>query len=272
MGIAPARSAYLIVYAQVTPLVALILRDPFLPSDKAALRLAGKLALHGAKIEGSGYYARWVPYCDGPVPIVQRSHPRSGLRSVEAGMLVPCRKCARCILYRRMRWRQRIFNEIAQADNAGRRSWFVTLTFSDPHVAGLRMKAAQRVAERGSPWAECFEHVSYNDVQLFHKRLRKRLSKTGRNYRYVAVAEYGEENGRLHYHAIITDTAAPVLYRDILASWRAGFIQAKLVDTETERGMIGAASYVSKYIAKTLSSAVRASAHYGDVKPNNVRK
>lgn len=161
-----------------------------------------------------------------------------------------------------MRWRQRIINELLQTDNQARRSWFVTLTFSEPHMAGIRMRGRALAAETGKPLGEATEICAYDDIKKFHKRLRRRLAKTGRNYRYVMVTEYGDLNGRLHYHALLHETGRPVLHRDIGNSWNGGFLQAKLVDMETETQICGAASYVSKYIAKALSR-LRASEAYG---------
>ena len=68
----------------------LILHDKHSTSDKAAIRLAARIALKGGTIEGnSGYYANWVPYCDDPKPVVLRSSPRSDLKTVEAGLSLP---------------------------------------------------------------------------------------------------------------------------------------------------------------------------------------
>jgi len=247
----------------VTP--QLVIRDDHGPSDRAAHKLAAKLALHGADISGtSGFYSKWKPYCDAPVPVVARSSPRSSLKTVEAGLLAPCRKCEKCRLFRRMRWRQRIINEVVATDDAGRRSWFVTITFSPIHLAGISMRAAALAAKSGKPHSEAVERCAYDDVQRFHKRLRKRLAPSGRAYRYVMVTEFGDLNGRLHYHALLHEKAGPILYRDICDSWNGGFAQAKLVDCSTDRGVLGAASYVSKYIAKS-ASRLRASENYGAI-------
>lgn len=232
------------------------------------MRLASRLALKGASVYGSRaprVVALWRPYCDDPVPVVMRSHPRSSLPTVSAELLGPCRKCPKCRLFRRMRWRQRVYNEIAQCDDSGRRSWFCTLTFADLHLAGIQQEGHLRASSRGVPLPEAIEWSAYRHVQRFHKRLRKRLERTGRNYRYCMVPEYGETFGRLHYHMIVHETAAPILYRDFQASWYAGFMQSKLVDCTSNRGMAGAASYISKYIAKDLSHRVRASGEYGQV-------
>lgn len=242
----------------------LILHDKHSPSDKAAIRLAARIALKGGTIEGnSGYYANWVPYCDDPKPVVLRSSPRSDLKTVESGLKVPCRKCEKCRLFRRMRWRQRIFNEIALADDRQQRTWFCTLTFSELHLTGIHLQGVQRSLERGVPVHEAVEWCAYQEVARFFKRLRKRLGKRAA-FRYVVVPEYGELRGRLHYHVLVHEVRGVVLYRDICGCWREGFTQAKLVKCDNTRGMTGVASYVSKYIAKALSHRVRASSFYGE--------
>lgn len=243
--------------------MALILGEWHSPADKAAIRLASRIALKGGTIEGrSGFYANWKPYCDNPVPVVLRSSPRSDLRTVEAGLTAPCRKCEKCRLFRCMRWRQRIFNEIALCDDAGRRTWFCTLTFSQLHLTGIHLSGVKRASVRGVPVSEAVEWTAFREVQKFMKVLRRRLGVRA-SFRYVCVPEYGELHGRLHYHVLIHETSGVILYRDICECWRSGFAQAKLVECESTRGMSGVASYVSKYIAKALSHRVRASGGYG---------
>lgn len=241
--------------------------DLHFPSDRAAVRLASRLALKGATFRGSyapQVHATWRPYCDDPVPVVMRSHPRSDLPTVEAGLLAPCRKCKKCRLFRRMRWRQRIFNEVAQCDDAGRRSWFVTVTFSDLHLGGIYAEGRKLADVKGIPTEEAVERVAYGHLKRFHKRLRKRLSPRIAGYRFVCVTEYGSLNGRLHYHLVLHETAGVILYRDIATSWNAGFVNAKLVNCETAESMAGTATYLSKYVAKSLNG-VRASISYGAV-------
>lgn len=53
------------------------------------------------------------------------------------------------------------------------------------------------------------------DLQLFFKRLRKR---THEKIKYYAVGEYGTDNWRPHYHAIIFNAREDI----ILAAWNDG--------------------------------------------------
>lgn len=59
-------------------------------------------------------------------------------------------------------------------------SCFLTLTYDDKHL----------------PIDQC---VSVRELQLFYKRLRK----ADFQFRYLGCGEYGDENGRPHYHSIM---------------------------------------------------------------------
>lgn len=71
---------------------------------------------------------------------------------------------------------------------------FITLTYSDEHLP-----------HDGS--------VSRRELQLFFKKLRKKLGK--KKIRYFACGEYGDENKRPHYHALVFghDWADKQLYK-----------------------------------------------------------
>lgn len=244
--------------------MALQLRDPYSVSDKATRRLALRLALKGHARTGAyapSIHADWSVYCDAPVTVYRAIRAGKGRRSMEVSFPAPCRKCEKCLRFRRMRWRQRIINEILTADDAGRRSWMITLTFAPVHLAGVLLEA-QALQRRGKPRPEAIEQAAYGHVQKYIKRLRKN---TRKSFRYIAVPEYGEENGRLHYHLILSESDSPVLKLELQKNWRS-FSNAKLVDASGNRGIAGAASYVSKYIAKG-EGRPRASAAYGAVPP-----
>lgn len=250
--------------------MALKLVDPYSVSDHAARRLAAKLALAGATVRGShapSVSANWVPWCDEPVEVVRRvrsSHGqiengvRKDRRALEVSMRVPCRKCARCMKFRRLRWRQRMINELLMADDAGRRSWMVTLTFDPLHLAGVRSEAVKFV-RGGKPDIEALEMAAYGHVQKWLKRVRKQ---SRARFRYVAVCEFGDLNGRIHFHLLLHEVHGLVLYQHLKRTWRSRVAEAHLVDCSGERGVLGAASYVSKYLTKALQRP-RASASYG---------
>lgn len=95
---------------------------------------------------------------------------------------VPCGKCAACQQVRRKLW---FFRLKVESDHCVC-SYCVTLTYNDNDV----------------PAYESFQDlflyhpIRYEDIQLFHKRLRKKVGK----FRFFAVCEFGTQGLRPHYH------------------------------------------------------------------------
>lgn len=180
------------------------------------------------------------------------------MRGLEVVIDVPCRRCAKCLQFRQMRWRQRAIAELHQAAGANRRTWFVTLTFDPPHLAGI-IQEARRLMKVGTPEDELHKFVdraAYRHLQRYFKRLRKE----GAKFRYLAVYERGEENGRSHYHLFLHEKGPrPILKETIERQWRS-IVHARLVRGEDAGG---AASYLTKYATKSLDVRPRASAGYG---------
>lgn len=167
-----------------------------------------------------------------------------------------------------MQWRERIQREI----DAHTYSYFVTLTFSPAHLAGVLAEALKR---REPTRRARIEGAAYRHVSLWLKRLRKgRKAAVARKQatetqgrlrrrfdpircRFFAAHEYGEELGRLHYHLIVhTDRWVPV---DVLTDeWRSR------ADASLVRSRDGCASYVSKYLTKaSVPARPRSSLGYG---------
>jgi len=221
-----------------------------------AQKLFRSLVMRGAGRSRTVAAASWVPYCDNPV-VVHMAH-RSGRhhRGVEATMQAPCRKCPKCLQFRQMRWRQRAINEIAQS----KRTWFVTLTFSPVQLAGVLL-----AAKSGS--LADVEASAYADVQKFFKRVRKECPAA--RFRYVAIYERGEETGRSHYHLLLHEVGIRPVLKAVLERQWPSFVHARLVtDADGSRR----ASYVTKYLTKSLGIRPRASLHYGAVPNVNLGK
>jgi hypothetical protein len=129
---------------------------------------------------------------------------------------------------------------------------FVTLTYADQH---LPMDGS----------------LSVRAVQLFFKRLRKSLA--GRPVRYYACGEYGETNGRPHYHVILFGYQFP----DLVA-WRRSPTGHYLYRSEkleklwpfghSEVGHVThqSAGYCARYTLKKLTGEP-AAAHYSRPHP-----
>lgn len=88
-------------------------------------------------------------------------------------MPCPCGGCLPCRINRRRVWAHRILLESFKHGD----SCFVTLTYNDVH---------------------CPDELAKVDYQKFLRRLRKSLYP--RKIRYFVAGEYGEDNGRPHFH------------------------------------------------------------------------
>ena len=122
-------------------------------------------------------------------------------------------------------------HELQLHDNAS----FLTLTYDDEHLP----------SDLG---------LQKQDPTKFLKRLRKEVGQ----FRYYLVGEYGDENKRPHYHAIIYGlrfddryewmrrNGYPVYRSDLLESkWTAGYSSVQNVDS-------GCIRYVARYVHKKL--------------------
>lgn len=148
------------------------------------------------------------------------------------GLEVPCGKCLQCRIKKRSEWSMRMMLELGYWE----RSSFITLTYDDEHLP----KNASLEKE---------------ELQKFFKRLRKRLSEYDRKIKYFACGEYGEQNLRPHYHAIVYGLGLQKEDKEIaMQSWRhcdwsVPRIRKKafgLVEKDSIR-------YVAQYIDKKLS-------------------
>lgn len=98
----------------------------------------------------------------------------------------PCGKCPDCRLNRAGDWAVRCVHEAKLHDE----NCFLTLTYDNEHL----------------PYNGPFPTLRKRDLSLFAKRLHNRLLKSrGRGIRYYGAGEYGDKNGRPHYHIIIFD-------------------------------------------------------------------
>lgn len=104
-------------------------------------------------------------------------NPLKALNSTNS-IRVPCGKCTGCRLERSRQWAVRCMHEATLHE----RNCFITLTYSDDHLP-----VDYSVHER--------------DWQLFMKKLRKHCEPN--KIRFFACGEYGDQNQRPHYHALI---------------------------------------------------------------------
>lgn len=148
---------------------------------------------------------------------------------------VPCGRCVVCRINRTREWSVRLLHELSYHEQAS----FVTLTYDDVHVP-LDFSLSKR------------------ELQLFFKRLRKSLK--FRKISYYACGEYGDTNGRPHYHAIIFGCGLSLADKSIVDKcWSRGFTYFGNVEYDSCR-------YVAQYIDKKYNGEL-ASQVYGTRQP-----
>lgn len=160
---------------------------------------------------------------------------------------VRCKRCRGCLLLRQYSWICRAAHEQAFAQ----RTWFITLTFRPVERANVMRHASAR--DRAKDPQQRLVAASGTYVTKFFKRLRR----AGFALRYIAVPEL-HRDGFPHWHGLVHDLRGDLLWKDLDASWSAGFSVCKLVkDAKAIR-------YVTKYLAKDTRGRVRASLRYGE--------
>lgn len=172
---------------------------------------------------------------------------------------VACRSCEACLRARARLWSARAVAET----RVWPRTWFGTMTlrpeevFRTLTVARVNARARAVPMEGESELAQFSRHVAAvgPEVGRFIKRVRKN---TGSKLRYLLVAE-PHKSGVPHFHMLVHQTTLHELvrYDDLKSQWLLGFSSWKLCDHRS-------ASYVCKYLSKSLRARVRASQAYGE--------
>lgn len=136
-------------------------------------------------------------------------------------MTVPCGKCINCRIAHSREWAVRIIHEMGEYEN---NCWF-TLTYDQENLPSDNS-------------------LSKRDCVNFFKRLRKSFD-FQRKFKYYLAGEYGEINGRPHYHVI----ALGLGQRDkekIEKAWGKGIVHIGTVTYDSAR-------YTADYIQKKYS-------------------
>lgn len=159
-----------------------------------------------------------------------------------------CRQCVECRVEYGAEWSMRFMQEAQMHE----RNCVVTLTYDDEHLP-----VHGDLCER--------------DVQLFMKRLRKKHSELCIAYGYCA--EYGDADGRPHYHAILFgfDFGDKVYWKKSASGsklwksqecadlWSKGLILVGEMDKDS-------ADYIGRYAVKKVNGK-QAEIHYRRVDP-----
>lgn len=170
----------------------------------------------------------------------------------DAWQYVRCRKCAECKRERKRMWIARAIAEARQAPV----TWLFTGTFAcEPPDEAAVVREGQR----------------------FLKRLRKGLAHPVETYRgpmavpgvkvrFLSVVERGDENGRLHWHAIIHGDGDLVRWLQLRTAWHAGHMHARRVNARGDERLpddvLRQIAYVAGYLGKQPGRVV-ASLKYG---------
>jgi len=150
----------------------------------------------------------------------------------QQGNTYKCGKCTQCHTSYLQHWTFRL-----QREMAGKPALFLTLTYDYFHIPMNQGKFTLRK----------------KDYQDWLKRLRKALP--DRNIKYVICGEYGTENNRPHYHAIITDLSLNDV-KVINETWKNGLVHFGTVSPAS-------IAYTFKYSVKGALKPV----HHSQQKP-----
>lgn len=174
-------------------------------------------------------------------------------------MTARCRKCEWCLEERRKLWAARALSEWQLST----RTWSGALTLRpDAHLHAVSIARHERALQ-----GEDFESYSYpeqfryrcrvigREITKYLKRVRK---ESNAPLRYLLVAE-AHKSGLPHWHLLIHEQSidSPCPERTLRKQWHLGHSKWKLV--HTRRG----ATYLCKYLSKSMLARVRASMHYG---------
>lgn len=148
-------------------------------------------------------------------------------------LYVDCRKCFECRQKIARLWSIRLSSELTTNPY----SIFITLTFSEEYYDTAT--------------------INKRDVQLFLKRLRKKLK--NRMFKYFAVGEYGDESHRKHYHLILFNVGFYDISK-ISDCWKYGNV---------DFGAVQGASiaYVSGYVNKKIDTEESKDFYDSDYQP-----
>ena len=176
-----------------------------------------------------------------------------GLKHKQKKVNFTCGKCFECVnkkrrdLAFRMHWHAK----------GSKFCWFTLLTYNDENLPWLNTVTGE-IQSHTNLYGKLHEWVQYphkDHLRKFFKRLRKfqhdyekRQSLDHLKISYVAVAEYGEKDGRLHYHLVLYDVRPYVMERVNNGQiWNKGFVYNKVNKSgEDYRD----AYYISKYLFK----------------------
>lgn len=166
------------------------------------------------------------------------------VRKSDGGPLITV-ACGRCINCRLNYAREKALRCMHEAQTSAGPGLFVTLTYDDEHLP--------------SDWCLVYRHF-----QLFMHKLRKAVPGAGR---FFMSGEYGDDNDRPHYHAILfnCDLSDKLHFKRVNG---LDYYTSKLLSRLWGRGFvligdltIDSAGYVARYNTKKITGAAAGSAY-----------
>lgn len=268
-----ARSADLNIVSQVTPPI--VSRPP----RRDYMWLVAHAMGRGAVVKTMGS-AEWVISgdCSNPYvttfrapPTFDAKHKPKRTVCLYLDIHTRCRRCEACLRHRAALWRVRALTEVQDSY----RTWFGTLTIEPVTLYRWRLLGGDRIA-REYPYPNVHaldEPTLFTAVHVMaSKQITLRLNafrqafkrKYGVRpaFKYLIVAE-AHKSGAPHYHLLFHEKASdyPIRYEDLRHFWPHGFSQWKLVSDAKQ------ATYLCKYLSKSMQARVRASQRYGHIRP-----
>lgn len=176
--------------------------------------------------------------CFKPVPAVRLDDGRVVMVGRDTHKItfdIPCGQCVGCRLDYARSWALRCVHEAKLHEQ----NCVITLTYDDAHlpVAG---------------------NLQYSDYQFFMKRLRRRFFSS--TIRFFMSGEYGEANGRPHYHALLfgfdfSDKSPTRKAKNDSQLYSSKMLDEVWRNGRTEIGEMSyeSAAYVARYVMKKVN-------------------
>lgn len=159
-------------------------------TGKSKAKIYPRFTAEGREVFGLWYYEpshEWRPWLDHPPPDSMK-----GVDFLDKFDVIPCGTCQGCRVDKSREWANRLLLEKQYYPED--QVYFVTLTYDDEHVP------RSYYPDPDTGVATPVYTLSDRDLQLYHKRLRKRHVYP---LRFFACGEYGPETFRPHYHEIL---------------------------------------------------------------------
>lgn len=169
---------------------------------------------------------------------------------------IPCGQCIGCRLEYSRQWAVRCVLESRQWND----NFFLTLTYDDDHLPSEVHSFVNE--DTGEVEKDFLSHpLVPDDLKKFMKDLRRYFSYHFHhdNIRFFACGEYGDKNGRPHYHVILFNCPIPDLQSSMTMFSHSGFdfFESEILSKIWNKGLVGvgdltfeSCAYTARYIMK----------------------